>query len=473
MVINPETQKKPFLTSAGLWVRQNLFSSPGNTMLTLIGIALITWAVPPVIRWVFIDATWLGDSRTACDAVAEKTGACWVFIKVRLNLFIYGFYPEVERWRINLGFTVLAGALLPLLMPAMLASKKRQGALFVLISAGIYLAWGAGCALFAAGFYFSAFMLARLSFKPFFFRPERKESLSWVMAMAGAIGAGGAVWAGMNTVGQGVASLGVSWAITLIAFPLFGFKALPVKTWQWILILSIYPVFAYFMFFGGVFGVAIVETHYWGGLFLTLVIACTGIVTSLPVGVLLALGRRSQMPAIKMLCIFFIELVRGVPLVSVLFMASVMFPLFLPKGAHFDKLLRALIGVSFFYAAYIAEIIRGGLQAIPKGQYEAAEALGWGYWKMMLRIIIPQALRLVIPGLANNILSLFKDTTLVAVIGLLDLLGVAKAAMADSQWLGFSKEAYIFAGAVFWVLCFSISRYSIYLERKYHESYHQ
>jgi general L-amino acid transport system permease protein len=152
-------------------------------------------------------------------------------------------------------------------------------------------------------------------------------------------------------------------------------------------------------------------------------------------------------------------------------MASVMFPLFLPENVSIDKLLRALVGISFFYAAYMAEVVRGGLQAIPKGQYEAAQALGWSYWKMMGLIILPQTLRLVIPGLANNFLSLLKDTTLVAVIGLLDLLGIAKAAMADVEWLGFTKEAYVFAGAVFWIFCFGLSRYSVYLEKKYHTSY--
>ena len=193
--------------------------------------------------------------------------------------------------------------------------------------------------------------------------------------------------------------------------------------------------------------------------------------TALPIGILLALGRRSELPVIKTVCIAFIEFVRGVPLVSVLFMASVMFPLFLPENVNFDKLLRALVGVAFFYAAYIAEVIRGGLQAITKGQFEAAEALGWTYWKKMSVIILPQTLRLVIPGLANNFLSLLKDTTLVAVIGLLDLLGVAKAALADAEWLGYTKEAYVFAGLVFWIFCFAISRYSTYLEKKYHTNY--
>jgi general L-amino acid transport system permease protein len=203
----------------------------------------------------------------------------------------------------------------------------------------------------------------------------------------------------------------------------------------------------------------------WGGLFLTLVIACIGMATSLPIGIVLALGRRSTMPVIRSASIAYIEFVRGVPLISVLFMVSVMLPLTLPEGVHFNKLLRALVGVSLFYAAYMAEVVRGGLQAIPSGQYEAAQALGLRYWKTMRLIILPQALRLVIPGITNTFLGLFKDTTLVAVINLMDILGIVKSALADSQWLGFTKEAYIFAGLTFWVLCFGISRYSMRLEK--------
>ncbi len=473
MASNPDNRKQPVLTTALSWLRHNLFSSWGNTLLTLVGISFLAWAAPPVIRWAFIDATWIGDARTACDAVAPKAGACWVFIKVRLSLFIYGFYPEAERFRVDAAFTVLAGILLPLFLPKIFGDEKRQIVLFFLICAAVTLFFGLPFGLFAVLYFAAAFGLCRLSFKPVFFRDSAKDSTGWLLSGLAAFTAGFAGFCVMTAAGQEGAGLRVAFSVAVLAFFLFGFKPLSRDKWQWILALSIYPVFAYTLIFGDVFGLSLVETHFWGGLFLTLVIALAGIVTSIPIGILLALGRRSQMPVIKMLCIFFIELVRGVPLVSVLFMASVMFPLFLPEGAHFDKLLRALIGVALFYAAYIAEIIRGGLQAIPKGQYEAAEALGWGYWRMMTMIIIPQVLRLVIPGLANNVLSLFKDTTLVAVIGLLDLLGVAKAAMADAEWLGFTKEAYVFAGAVFWVMCFSISRYSIFLERKYHASYQQ
>jgi general L-amino acid transport system permease protein len=231
-------------------------------------------------------------------------------------------------------------------------------------------------------------------------------------------------------------------------------------------LILVYPVVAYVLFLGGTLGLSLVETSKWGGLFLTLVIAGVGITASLPLGILLALGRRSQLPVIKSLSVAFIELVRGVPLVTVLFMASVMLPLFLPEGVTFDKLLRALVGVSLFSAAYMAEVVRGGLQAIPKGQYEAAAAVGLGYWKMMGLIVLPQALRLVIPGIVNTFIGLFKDTSLVLIVGLYDLLGMAQLIVKDPAWLGLATETYLIAAAGFWIFCFGMSRYSMALERR-------
>ena len=211
-----------------------------------------------------------------------------------------------------------------------------------------------------------------------------------------------------------------------------------------------------------------VETSLWGGMFLTLVIAIVGITASLPIGIVLALGRRSEMPVVRAVCIAFIELWRGVPLITVLFMASVMFPLFMPEGMTFDKLLRALIGVMLFSAAYMAEVVRGGLQAIPRGQYEAAEALGLSFWKMMALIVMPQALKLVIPGIVNTFIGLFKDTTLVYIIGLFDFLGMVQLAGTNPDWLGFSHEGYVFVAFGFWIFCFTMSRYSQHLEKKLH-----
>jgi general L-amino acid transport system permease protein len=225
------------------------------------------------------------------------------------------------------------------------------------------------------------------------------------------------------------------------------------------------------LMWGGVFGLSYVENSRWGGLPLTLILATFGIAFAFPFGLLLALGRRSRMPAVKALCVVYIELIRGVPLISLLFMSSVMLPLFLPEGFSIDKLLRAQIAIVLFAAAYIAETVRGGLQAIPKGQYEGADSLGLRYWQQMRKIILPQALRIVIPPLVGIFISLFKDTSLVVVIGIFDLTQAAKAAVADAQWRGFSVEAYLFIAVIYFVFCFSISRYSQALERRLQTGY--
>jgi general L-amino acid transport system permease protein len=245
----------------------------------------------------------------------------------------------------------------------------------------------------------------------------------------------------------------------------------PGKKWFAIFLFLVYPVIGFALFYGGIFGLPVVETAKWGGLMLTLIIATVSILASVPLGIFLALGRRSNLPVIRVLSITFIEFVRAVPLITVLFMSSVMLPLFLPVGVNFDKLLRALVGFSLFYAAYMAEVVRGGLQAMPRGQYEGAMALGLGYWKMMGLVILPQALRIVIPGMVNNFISAFKDTSLVLVIGLFDLLNIVTQATRDAQWRGLSKEGYLFAAVVYFIFCFAMSRYSIYLERKLHTGY--
>lgn len=218
------------------------------------------------------------------------------------------------------------------------------------------------------------------------------------------------------------------------------------------------------LMWGGVLGLSHVENVRWGGLPLTLMLSTFGIAFAFPLGVLLALGRRSHLPAIKALCIGYIELIRGVPLISLLFMSSVMLPLFLPEGVSIDKLLRAQIAIILFAAAYIAEIVRGGLQSLPKGQYEGADSLGLTYWQQMRKIILPQALKIVIPPLVSTFIALFKDTSLVVIIGIFDLTQSAKAALADPKWGGFAVEAYLFVGLIYFVFCYCISRYSRSLE---------
>ena len=264
------------------------------------------------------------------------------------------------------------------------------------------------------------------------------------------------------------------WRVVVAAILMFGLlvpllipKA-PFKGWNAVLLFGAFPVVAYFLLVGGVAGLPFVETPLWGGLLVTLTLSFVGIAVSLPLGILLALGRRSKMPVIKLFSVVFIETVRGVPLVTVLFMASVMLPLFLPPGQTIDKLMRALIGVALFASAYMAEVVRGGLQAIPKGQYEAADALGLTFFQKMAFIVLPQALKLVIPGIVNSFIGLFKDTSLVYIIGMFDLLGIVRQNFSDASWSTVQTPAtgLVFAAFVFWLFCFSMSRYSQYVERR-------
>ncbi|WP_417668854.1 amino acid ABC transporter permease [Roseibium sp.] len=350
------------------WMRQNLFSSIGNTILTVIGILIAYSLIAPLVQFALIDAVWTGENREACLAKdGGHAGACWAYVDAYLPQFIYGRYPVEERYRVDIVYAMFAFLLVPLAIPGV-----------------------------------------------------------------------------------------------------------PFKKTNAVLFLVVFPIIAYFLLTGLVIGAAvilpIVETAVWGGLLVTLVIAVTGIVASLPLGVALALGRRSKMPVIKLVSVIFIEFWRGVPLITVLFMSSVMLPLFLPEGVTFDKLLRVLIGVTLFSAAYMAEVVRGGLQAIPKGQYEGAQALGLRFWPMMYLIILPQALKLVIPGIVNTFIGLFKDTTLVLIVGMFDLLGQIQSSFTDPTWSTPSQghTGYLFAAMVFFVFCFGMSRYSIFMEKKLH-----
>jgi general L-amino acid transport system permease protein len=243
---------------------------------------------------------------------------------------------------------------------------------------------------------------------------------------------------------------------------------IPYKGWNALFFFLVYPVTTFFLLTGGRFGLVQVDTDQWGGLLITLIASVTGIVASLPIGIVLALGRRSEMPVVKTLCVAFIENVRGVPLVLVLFMAANMFPLFMPPGINPGKLLLALIGIALFSAAYMAETVRGGLQAIPKGQYEASMALGLSYWRMMYLVVMPQALKVVIPGIVNSFISLFKDTSLVSVIGIFDLFNIVQSGFNDAIWASAQtgNTGYFSLALIYWVFCFAMSRYSQFIERK-------
>jgi len=239
------------------------------------------------------------------------------------------------------------------------------------------------------------------------------------------------------------------------------------RFWNWTLVpiwIGTLTVIGILMW-GGVFGLSYVPQERWGGLPITLILSTFGLAFAFPLAILVALGRRSKLPAIKILCVLYVELIRGVPLISLLFMASVMFPLFLPEGMNIDKLLRAQVAITLFAGAYLAEVVRGGLQALPRGQYEAAEALGLSYWQKTGFIILPQALRLVIPPLVNTFIGFFKDTSLVLIIGIFDLLTAGKTAIVEPAWQGFGIEVYVTVGAIYLVFCFAMSKYSQGLER--------
>ncbi len=234
--------------------------------------------------------------------------------------------------------------------------------------------------------------------------------------------------------------------------------------WMWLVNLIVMGTLMY----GGIFGMQVVETSQWSGLPLTLLLSFFGMVAAYPLGVLLALGRRSKMPAIRTLCVVYIEMIRGVPLISLLFMSSVMFPLFLPEGVTIDKVLRALVAIILFTAAYIAEVVRGGLQAMPKGQYEAADSLGLNYKQTMRLIILPQALKIVIPPTVGILLSAFKDTSLVVIIALYDVLKTTMVTLSNPDWTGYSTEAYIFLAILYFAFCYAMSSYSRRLEKELH-----
>ncbi len=410
------------------WARANLFSSPINSLATIVAAVFIVWCLIPVIRFTLIDAVWTGDDRAAC---AQATGACWAYVKAYLPQFVYGRYPIAERWRVDIVFLLLAVAMVPMLIPRV--PFKRLNALFLLtvypLTAFVLLTGGH---IQLTGRLLPASIVAP---GPLRFAIEF-AALAFILLLAVGFAA--------RLVGRPVAGSGGAVGIGLAALAV-------------VLLVA-----------GTDFGLEPVETANWGGLLVTLVVAVSGMVASLPLAVLLALGRRSTMPVVRTASVAFIELCRGVPLITVLFMASVMLPLFLPDGVTFDKLLRALIGVALFEAAYLAEVIRGGLQAIPRGQYEGAMALGLSFWQRMRLIIMPQALRLVIPGIVGSFISLFKDTTLVAIIGLFDLLGQIQASANDAKWASpvTGITGYIFAAMVFWAFCFSMSRYAGFTERR-------
>ncbi|MEZ5880090.1 MAG: amino acid ABC transporter permease [Nitratireductor sp.] len=420
------------------WMRKNLFDGWFNTLLTLFALWILYLILPGILNFNFFNAVWSGTDRLACSDVNQGgelyegwKGACWPYIGAYFKQFIFGRYPDAELWRPILVLIMFFAGLIPMLIPS--APFKRENIIYML---GIFPVV-AFILLTGGNLNYNGFLLPNAIMAD----SALKFWVDYVLLTAVICGVVHFIVRGMDGDSRRPIML------TIFAMALLGM----------VIFLSSID-----------FGLRFVETPQWGGFLMTLVIAVTGIAASLPLGIALALGRRSQMPVVKLLSVIFIEFWRGVPLITVLFMSSVLLPIFLPDGVTFDKLLRALIGVALFSAAYMAEVVRGGLQAIPKGQYEGAMALGLGYWQMMQKIILPQALKIVIPGIVNTFIGLFKDTTLVSIIGLLDFLGMINLSHSDSSWATPVQAitSYIFCAFVFFLFCYSMARYSNYMERR-------
>jgi general L-amino acid transport system permease protein len=398
-------------TGALGWVRKNLFSSWGNGITTVVLIVAIGWILSGFLHWAVFTATFDAKSGAEC----RGHGACWALIREKYRYIFFGSFPYEQHWRPL--FAVLA-----MLSMLILSSDRRMW------NKRLIAIWGIG-----------SFVTFLLMFG------EISISLGLILFVALAVGGLGMILRGaVASPGElnGWRALAAVGAIGLV-----GRITGVIPAWS----LAIAP-FSY------------VETGLWGGIPVTLILATYGLLFAFPFGILLALGRRSNLPLIKGLCVGFIELIRGVPLISLLIMASVMLPLFLPSGMTIDKFLRAQVAVILFAGAYIAEIIRGGLQSLPKGQFEAADAMGLNYFQKTTLIILPQALRVVIPPLINTFIGFFKDTSLVLIIGIFDFLNTANQALVDPNWAGFPGEVYLFAAFVYFCFCYSMSRYSKHLE---------
>lgn len=404
------------------WGKENLFSGWFNTIVTLISVYVIYSILMAIVPWI-VSPTWnatsLSECReilTAAGSVGEHgvSGACWGVIRERWLQLMFGFYPSELYWRPILAFILLLGALAPVLFESPTRKLLWLTAVYPFLMP--WLLWGG--TIWTPLAVLAGFVIAYFVYK---FVAEKFSNLLGII-------------------------------LSVIAAVLWWFLIMGYVTGA---LDSILPI-----------GIESVASRDFGGFMLSITIGVVAIGCSLPIGIVLALGRQSDLLIVKALCVGFIEFIRGVPLITLLFVASVLLNIFLPPGTNFDIILRVIIMVTLFAAAYMAEVIRGGLAALPKGQYEAADALGLDYWKAQRLVIMPQALKISIPGIVSTFIGVFKDTTLVSIIGLLDPLGLSNAIRADSAWNGIVWEIYGFIALLFFVFCFAMSRYSMSLERR-------
>ena len=471
------------------FVRTRLLNSPTNILLTILGALLIWFTVVPTLRFLLVDAVWHGSDRNACleQNAGHTVGACWPYIAAKFDQLVYGFYPVAERWRVNLTFLLGALLLLPLLIPRLPAKSLNASMFFLAFPVvAFFLLHGGGLSGF--GVSWTADLLSGFA--------GSFDSTGNALVRVGASTAviGPLLWG----LGKLVVLIGL--AVSLVIWPLTYLREAMVASgkplWADLAVTAIAvsalvfflggalrsgwrPLIASVLTFAGIAivtalmgldrgGLPVIDTRLWGGLLVTLVISVTGIVASMPIGIALALGRRSTIPLIRIFSIAFIEFWRGVPLITVLFFATYMLPLFLPGNFTVDGLVRALIGTALFAGAYQAEVVRGGLLAIPRGQSEAASALGLSWWKTTFLIVLPQALPHVIPGLVNSFIALFKDTSLVSIVALFDLLGSMRASFSDPNWATPTTlfTGFAFTGMIYFAFCFGMSRYSLFVESR-------
>ena len=451
-------------SGAWRWLRINLFSGPLNTALTLVGLAALWFLAAHFWPW-FAHAVWKASSVGECRTIIAArwgegaTGACFAVIRERWNQFLFGFYPAGLYWRPAAVLGLLLFALAPVLFSE---SRRLRWAILALGGLGGF----AACVVLGApGGVLAALAAAIALWAALVEHAPRRALVATALFPFAAVWLlwGGSLWGPLSVLAGFAVGLGVWRLAARLGLLATALGVLAAAGWWLFLQAGVAEHLEALL----PLSIPQVESSAFGGFLLSLIIGVSGITLSLPLGIVLALARQSDMPVVRMLAVMFIEFIRGVPLITLLFVASILLNYFLPPGTNFDIILRVIIMVTLFASAYMAEVIRGGLAALPRGQYEAADALGLDYWKAQRLIVLPQALKIAIPGIVGTFIGMFKDTTLVTFVGLFDpLKQMSDTIRATFAWKGAYWEPYLFTGAIFFVLCFAMSRYALHLEQR-------